>query len=222
MKSHLQRKRAYFTIIKESQGYKKSIDLFLLLSVVISFCFISFSYWFIDVNVVGPSMQPTVNAEWSTLESYKQDTAYIQLNAIYHNGDIIVIELSEELFIIKRLIASGGDTVKIIENETTLEIEVYVNDELLEEDYVVYKSGLLSTYNKFNALKLTHSELFNCDYLEVPEGYVFYLGDNRGQSQDCSDYGPEAEENVVGKVTIIVPYGEDFWHYMWQEFLKLF
>ena len=119
---------------KASKAFKNVLNNIVLLSIVISLAIFSFSYYFIDVEVIGPSMQPTINEQWSASEPYKRDTAYIKKGSTYDRGDIIVLETSEDLYIIKRLIAKEGDRVNIIENNLTSEIEVYVNDEQLEEN----------------------------------------------------------------------------------------
>ena len=207
---------------KASKAFKNVLNSIVLLSIVISLAIFSFSFSFIDVEVIGPSMKPTINEQWNTSEPYKRDTAYIKKGSSYDRGDIIVIESEPNLFIIKRLIAVAGDTVNIIENDLTNEIELYVNDELLIEDYVVYKDGMEYTLNNFNNLRINKPTLFVGDNLVVPEGQIFYLGDNRGHSLDASSEGPILTEKVVGRVSIVVPYGNNFIEYLWKQFVLLF
>lgn len=206
------------------KNYQIAFSLFFYLCCLIAFLAFTFSTQYLDVQVNGPSMKPTINKEWSSPDFInKRDTVYINFKTPYHKGDIIVIEHSD--FIIKRLIAISGDRVNIIKNELE-EVEVYVNNELLIEDYVVYKHGLETTYNNFENLKEIKPELFENQELVVPQNYVFYLGDNRGQSQDCSVYGPVSEEKVIGKVNIIVPYGKNFvtvmFESVWGYIVKMF
>ncbi|MDD4210798.1 MAG: signal peptidase I [Clostridia bacterium] len=215
-------KKGFVEVNASSKALNTALNYILFLSVIISIAFFSFSYFFIDVQVVGPSMQPTVNAQWTTEDNYKQDTAYIKKSNNYNKGDIIVAQSTGDLYVIKRLIAIEGDRVNIVENLISGEIELYLNNELLVEDYVVYKDGMSYTLNNFNNLRSTMPENFVEDDLIIPENYVFYLGDNRGQSQDCSYYGPIEKEKVIGKVDIIVPYGQTFVGFMWQEFISLF
>ena len=205
-----------------SKAFNKFLNSIVLLSMVISLAIFSFSFSFIDVEVIGPSMQPTINAQWNASETYKRDTAYIKKGSSFTRGDIIVVESSENLHIIKRLIAVAGDSLNIIENELTEDIELYLNGQLLIEDYVVFKDGLSSTFDNFNNLRVDRPELFVGDNLVVPEGQIFYLGDNRGQSLDCSIEGPKPIEKVVGKVSIVVPYGQSFIEHIWKEFILLF
>ena len=37
--------------------------------------------------------------------------------------------------------------------------------------------------------------------LQIPDGEIFYMGDNRNESYDCRAYGPQPEEHVWGVVT---------------------
>ena len=214
--------KGYIEENASSKAFGAVLNSILLLSLIISLAFFSFAYYFIDVKVVGPSMQPTINAQWTTEEDFKQDTAYIKKGNHYQNGDIIVINSNNDLYVIKRLIGMSGDKINIVENIITEDVELYLNDELVIEDYVVYKSGMSYTLRNFNNLRQSKSELFVGDNLVVPEGFVFYLGDNRGQSQDCSFYGPVEEEKVIGRVNLVIPYGQTFFEYVWQEFKGLF
>lgn len=205
---------------KSQSKISKIFDLLFLVVVWVSLVMLLFSFIYTDVKVVGASMQPNINSQWNNLETYKQDMAYINNYRRVDRGDIIVTYLEEDVYIIKRLIALGGDTVRIEQNTETLEIEIFITGNKIVEDYVVYKAGNQTTLNNFNNLKITMPELFNGDELYVPEGYMFYLGDNRGQSADCSATGPQPLEKLVGKVDIVVPYGDNILQDMWNDFIK--
>lgn len=108
------------------------------------------------VYIPSESMVPTINGN---------DRLFV--TRIYNldkleRGDIIVFyseELQQDL--IKRLIGLPGDTVEIKDGI------VYVNGELLEEDYIGAQNAS-----------------FNGRY-QVPEGKYFFLGDNRLYSNDA-------------------------------------
>ncbi len=78
-----------------------------------------------------------------------------------------ILEITKKSYI-KRVIALEGDHVKIEDNK------VYVNGELLEEEYL--KNDVI-----------TESDVFY-DFI-VPEGYFFAMGDNRTKSTDCRQIG---------------------------------
>ncbi len=138
------------------------------------------------VGVDGPSMTPTL---------LDGDNVALLSNFFYREvevGDIVVMRIpsfDEQKPIVKRVIATGGQTVDI--NFDTG--EVYVDGELLEEDYI--------------------NELTHRDYVDgleypvtVPDGCLFIMGDNRNQSAD-SRYAPIGladERYVLGKVVAIV------------------
>lgn len=91
-----------------------------------------------------------------------------------------VLEINKESYI-KRVIALPGEFVEINNGK------VYINNEELEEGYlqddVVTNSR---TFNKFI----------------VPENCVFAMGDNRGHSTDCRDFGCIPLDKIESKVWI--------------------
>lgn len=185
----------------------KCSQVFLFLCMLIFAVSIFFSVTYSVAPVYGKSMLPTLNENFIVNDENSQDRVVLNYIKNCNKGDIIVAKRynSEEdyIFVIKRLIAIGGDTVEIKPNG-----DVYVNDILLKEDYTTDTKS--ATYYKIESLKLTQPELFENGKLIVPEGYVFYLGDNRGGSSDCSDYGPVKKSNIIAKVDFIIKSGENF------------
>ena len=180
---------------------------------------------YIYTGVEGPSMKPTINADApNTNEPY--DHAYVNTYQKGTYNDIIVIQHTEEKgevrFVIKRLIGMGGDTIKI--DDSGIITKVYRNGELLKEDYIK------DAY--FTGFKNGISEI------TIPQGYIFYMGDNRNNSNDCRHYDytevPYCEKasNIIGRVDYIVPFeqvekgdgkdNERFWKGMKEIFYKIF
>ena len=90
-----------------------------------------------------------------------------------------VLEFSKTSYI-KRVIAVAGDNI-LIKNG-----KVYLNGELLEEEYLaegVYTERTGAFYD-----------------ITVPEGYVFAMGDNRMQSEDCRVFGCIPIDKIESKV----------------------
>lgn len=118
-----------------------------------------FAFVFRVVGVNGDSMNPTLSSgDWLTVSAITSEI---------ETGDIVVItqpnSLNEPL--IKRVIAKGGDTVNI----DFIEGIVTVNGVALYEPYIAEKTELSGDY---------------VYPLEIPEGYLFVMGDNRNDSLD--------------------------------------
>ena len=114
-------------------------------------------------------------------------------------GDIIVFHQTGALNepVVKRVIAVGGETINI--NFDTMEVTVTGKDgnkRVLQEDYAFYDSNE-SVKKKY--MRHTTDFLFP---LEVPEGYLFVMGDNRYNSLDSrfSEVSLVDERRVLGKV----------------------
>lgn len=183
------------------------IFLFLCVCVFVFTVFVNVSYSIAPVS--GKSMSPTLNGGSEYDLGVIHDKVVLNYVKNCHKGDIIVAkkvydDASENfIYVIKRLIAEGGDSVEIKSNG-----DVYVNDEKLIEDYVT-STKKTDTYTNFVGLKTQFSEMFDGDKLIVPDGYVFYLGDNRGNSYDCSSYGPVKADLVIAKVDFIIKANEN-------------
>lgn len=109
-------------------------------------------------------------------------------------GDIIVaqsVPLGYDEPIVKRIIATGGQTVDIDFNTWS----VYVDGEKIDEPYI--ESMRESSYSE---LPMNHKDI--SFPLEVPEGYLFVMGDNRNGSMDSRDsrVGLIDERMVIGHV----------------------
>jgi signal peptidase I len=113
------------------------------------------------------------------------------------NGDIVVFRSPSDKFggvpLVKRVIAVGGQTIDI--NFDTG--DVIVDGVILDEPYIYER---------------TTSRLDFSGPVDVPEGYIFVMGDNRNRSSDSRDaqVGLVDTRYVLGKVLFIaVPGGSD-------------
>lgn len=153
----------------------------IIVAFVVVIILLSFLFRLIDVD--GTSMEPTLI-----------NTDKVIVSELFYqpkNGDIVVISHGEqyEKPLVKRVIATGGQKLRIDFDKN----EVYVNDKLLNEDYIQGKTirG-------------------NAEIPEVvPEGKVFVMGDNRSVSLDSRyhDVGLIDEDIIIGKaIFVLIPH----------------
>ena len=154
-----------------------------------------FSFCFRQVVVDGASMNDTLAHGDRLL-----------LQTIFYSverGDIVVVyqENDPQKPLIKRVIATGGDTLMLKPNASNGMGEVYLkkageNDwELLNEPYVHYPLAWGIAGSR-EAAEIT-----------VPEGQVFVMGDHRNNSRDSRAIGCIKETDVVGGVLFsLVPF----------------
>ncbi|HEX6567791.1 MAG TPA: signal peptidase I [Acidimicrobiales bacterium] len=135
--------------------------------------------------IPSPSMTPTLDVGDRVLVN---KLAYKTHDV--HRGDLVVFERPPQVSngaegeikdLIKRVIAVGGDTLEGRDGQ------VYVNGERIEEPY-------LEEGTPTNDLPRQ----------EIPEGFVFVMGDNRTNSEDSRVFGPIDEDTIVGRAFVKV------------------
>jgi signal peptidase I len=98
-------------------------------------------------------------------------------------GDVIVFKPPSQLqqqgylesqAFIKRIVATPGETVAVIDGT------VYLNNQPLEEHYTL------------------ESPYYNLHPVTVPAGQIFVLGDNRNNSNDSHIWGFLPQTNIIG------------------------
>ena len=165
------------------------LDLFFWLQtfvIVLAVLILMFTFVGRIITVDGPSMLPTLH-----------DKDVLILRSIAYDpqpGDIVVLTKDFDHYenqpIVKRVIAVGGQSVSIDYRESI----VYVDGVALDEPYILdplmYKPG---------------GDL-SIQELEVPEGHVFVMGDNRNNSSDSRHYqlGAIDERYLLGKVVTVL------------------
>ena len=140
------------------------------------------------IGVDGHSMLPTLQ---------DGDRLLVLNSMFYHDyqyGDVVVLRKDTFLDepIVKRVIATGGQTVDI----DFASGAVYVDGVPLEEDYVN---------------DLTFLEEGTEFPLTVPEGSIFVMGDNRNHSNDSRDsrLGTVDSRYVIGRAVFLAFPGPD-------------
>lgn len=155
------------------------------------FAVIVFTSTYAGIYVVSHSMNNTlIGAE--TEKTAGGDYVYVNLRAKPDYGDIVVIDRGDGKTIIKRVIAFGGDRVKLIRGD--LWIKYAGEDEFVfvEENYVSPENNTPS-YNNFYV---------ETGYL-VEKDCLFLLGDNRNVSIDSRENNGTSFpiKNLFGVVT---------------------
>lgn len=133
-------------------------------------------YFFQISRVYGTSMLP----------NFHEGDIVIVEKVFYKNSepkynDVIVVDYidqsKDETYIIKRVIGIGGDHLEVKDNQ------LYRNGKLVDEEYI---NGDMQT------------EDFSVD---IPEGKIFVMGDNRDVSLDSRKIGyVDFKKDVIGKV----------------------
>lgn len=164
-------------------GDSFAIALFVVLLIMI--------FAFRQVQVSGSSMQTTL---------YDKDRILISnfLGKI-GQGDIVVVN-SEGLnkTVVKRVIATEGQTVEIDYEKDT----VSVDGKILDESYLGIASKDMVNFSFYD--KSYWDEKDGVYRYVVPEGTLFLLGDNRNNSTDSrsSSVGFVPTEQVLGKAVL--------------------
>ena len=106
-------------------------------------------------------------------------------------GDIIVFKYPEDMKkdFIKRLIATGGETVMIKNGDIWVDGRLIENPEAIKQTYY---------YNKYDTAYGKEGVV-----IEVPEDNYFVLGDNSASSRDSRYWGFVPKKNLVGKAFVI-------------------
>lgn len=177
----------------EKSGLTKAeefkVDLFFWLqALVMALIAIILIFTFVGriLAVDGDSMLPTLH--------HRDILLLRSIGYTPEQGDVVVLTKDfshyEDQPIVKRVIAVGGQTVRVDYEES----RVYVDGEPLDEPYtletVMYEPGPDYSVNE----------------ITVPEGTVYVLGDNRNNSSDSRHYELSAIDTryILGQAVLIL------------------
>ncbi|MBD9208379.1 MAG: signal peptidase I [Clostridiales bacterium] len=137
-----------------------------------------------------------------SMERTLSDSQVVVMSNMFYTpaqGDIIVIQQNGGYFetpIVKRVIATGGQTLSIDFEKWEVKVDGNVVD---ESSYVYFRNTSMDVeeyYSVYDAYLDTNG------VMTVPEGYLFVMGDNRNESSDSRSIyvGFVRESEVLGKV----------------------
>lgn len=184
-------KMVRFTVADPESFSAGFYDWIRCILIAISIVVVCLTFVFRMVEVDGRSMENTLlNAD-----------KVIVTDMFYqpHNNDIVVISHATNYNspIIKRVIATGGQTVKLDYDKQ----KIYVDGVELNEPYI--KETTFSARDNMEEFYLPTDSEGN---FVIPEGYLFVMGDNRGVSLDSRspEIGLIRVEDVIGKAQFVV------------------
>ena len=152
-------------------------------TIVMAVVFVTVVFTFVArvITVDGISMEPTY---------YNGDRVLsTTLAGASHQGDVVIVVNALDEPIIKRVIATEGQTVDFDYDSGT----VFVDGQPVDETQFGLENGITGEpFSSFELLEFPQT---------VPEGCVFVLGDNRAVSEDSryKDVGMIDQRNILGK-----------------------
>ena len=142
------------------------------------------TFLFRVVTVDGSSMVPNLH--------HGDRLILTDVTTRYERGEIVVISRADDDPLVKRVVAIAGDTIDFRDGS------VYLNGMLLDEPYIDQETYDVSPGPP--------------DFpLTVPRGYVFVMGDNRGNSLDSRSYevGLVDTHRILGKLLVHLSNSEE-------------
>lgn len=158
---------------------------------LVLYCFVAlliFTFVLRLVIVDGDSMIPTLKN--------KQKLIVVSLFYKPQQNDIVIFNnknVSLEKVLVKRVIAVGGQKLRIDFNNGI----VYVDNKILDEPYI---NNITTSREDYETIYDSYSTDADGN-ITIPEGYVFVMGDNRQNSTDSRSarVGLVHEDNIIGK-----------------------
>ena len=160
--------------VKKGSVQKEIFEWVQAIVIAVVLALIIRSFIFTVVRVDGQSMEPNL---------HNNDRMIVwRLGYEPKQGDIIIFNppgYAKNIYWVKRVIAMGGQHVEIDYATNS----VYVDGEKLDESYLGEEMLPQSTLTE----------------VDVPEGSIFVMGDNRNHSTDGRVIGPIEKERIVGR-----------------------
>ena len=156
--------------------------------------------------VIGPSMNPTIEGSSKTGGETKDVLLISKMFYTPQRGDIVVLQTTNvegtvqsslNHPIVKRIIAVGGDTLVIDRANWKVTVTDSAGNVVYEE-----KGRESTSYVNYTDADMSAGYFIgmgNICTLEIPEGFVFVMGDNRNNSRDSRAIGFIDQRLIVGR-----------------------
>ena len=185
-----------------AENGKTKLNILLNVLIVVVVLVLSAEIYFTSnysgVYVVHDSMRPTLIGAYSD-DVIGGDYIYINKNAKPDYGDVVVVNHKTEGCLIKRAVAFGGDSVRLVEGCLQIKKKGTTKFESVSEPYV-FPDNNDGTLPKNTYPHDREGNLVEEGYI-VPEGHFFLLGDNRNVSKDSRELGSFPLSSLDGVVT---------------------
>ena len=208
------------------------------------------NFYLTPIQVIGESMQPTLNlsirdgGHYLGLNDDKHcDIVYCRKDDDYDNNEIVVFkdnnyvysqstidtnEDKEDVFLIKRIVATENQVVtfnrtsfNLLDNTFTYSVSVVDEDgspveldssyQKNNEEMTVEKSKINLSQYSYPVFYQIFSAVNDEGYYSytVPEDHIFVMGDNRNNSIDSRYFGAIKITDIEGEVKLIVPFKQN-------------
>ena len=178
------------------------ITLMIMFTFFISLMFLVLNIAYSSTYVYGMSMYPTLNKNVASSEE-RGDLVLISRFGEAKVKDIIIAKPSwSNKTVIKRLIGTPGDTIKILKTD---KYELYSNDNL------VYSKDINPRTTNYYQKYLDSLALLGDDHITLNDDEYFIMGDNWGDSSDSitNNLKTISKSMLVGKVDLVVDKNEN-------------
>lgn len=169
-------------VVKRKEKKDNSWVIWFVVALAIAFCLRMFVFELVRVD--GESMNNTL------LDGQHLFVEKISKYSGLDRGDIVIVRYpnSGNKAYVKRIVALGGDSVKVMDGG------LYINGQKQNEPYI--KESYMEYYG----------EGYGGDGVEytVPEGYYYVMGDNRNNSSDSRKVGPISKDEIIGHAMFII------------------